>query len=217
MKIGITNLKGGVGKSTITQNIAVCFAHLDYKVVIVDTGTNQNSLSWYGVRDNDLPNINVVGVTYSEALTKSINNLHRDYDIVLIDGTPNLSKMVTRIILSSDILLIPIRPGATDFRTMEEFINRYNEAKEFKPVIPAYFVLNEFSSTKKVHEGIFEMIDGSFDIPILNSKINSRVAYAEVGVIGKGVYEYTDKKAKGEMINLTKEMLIKAKEHNLME
>ena len=75
MKIGITNLKGGVGKSTITQNLAVCFAHLDYKVVIVDTDTNQNSLSWYGARDSELPNINVVGVSESEALSKSIRTI----------------------------------------------------------------------------------------------------------------------------------------------
>lgn len=217
MKIGITNLKGGVGKSTITQNLAVCLAHLSYKVVIVDTDTNQNSLSWFAARDGDLPNINVVGVTESEALSKSIDNLHKDYDIILIDGTPNLSKMATRIILTSDILLVPIRPGAQDFRTMEEFINRYNEAKEFKSEIPAYFVLNEFSKAKKVHEGILKMIESSFDLPVLKTKINSRVAYTEVSVTGKGVYEYSDDKAKQEMVNLTKEILKIAKQLNLVE
>ena len=217
MKIGITNLKGGVGKSTITQNLAVCFAHLSYKVLIVDTDTNQNSLAWYGARDKYLPNITVVGVTESEALFKSIDNLHKDFDIVLIDGTPNLSQMATRIILTSDILLVPMRAGAQDFRTMEEFINRYNDAKEFRNEIPAYLILNEFSEMKKVHEGISKRIKSSFDIPILESKINSRVAYTEVSVVGKGVYEYTDSMAKKEMIDLTKEVLNKAKKLNLVE
>ena len=76
--------------------------------------------------------MNVVGESESEALNKSVDNLHQDYDIVLIDGTPNLSKMATRIILASDILLIPIRPSAQDFRTMDEFFKRYEEAKEFR-------------------------------------------------------------------------------------
>jgi chromosome partitioning protein len=217
LKIGITNLKGGVGKSTLTQNLAVCFAHLSYKVLVVDTDTNQNSLAWYAVRDKDLPNITAVGITESEALSKSIDNLHKDFDIVLIDGTPNLSKMATRIILTSDILLIPMRAGAQDFRTMEEFINRYNDAKEFKNEIPAYIILNEFSELKKVHEGIFKKIESSFGIPVLESKINSRVAYTEVSVIGKGVCEYTDPKAKKEIIDLTQEILTKAKELNLVE
>ncbi|MBR9919545.1 MAG: AAA family ATPase [Bacteroidetes bacterium] len=217
MKIGITNLKGGVGKSTITQNLAVCFAHLGFKTVIVDTDTNQNSLSWFGARDKDLPNVNVVGVSESEALNKSVHNLHQDYDIVLIDGTPNLSKMATRIILASDILLIPIRPSAQDFRTMDEFFKRYEDAKEFRNTIPAFFILNEFSEQKRVHEGISKQIESSFDVPVLNSKINSRVAYTEVSVLGQGVFEYSDPKAKNEMVSLTKEILEKAKELKLME
>jgi chromosome partitioning protein len=217
MKIGITNLKGGVGKSTITQNLAVCFAHLGYKIVIVDTDTNQNSLAWYGARDEDLPNVNVVGVSESEALSKSIENLHQDYDIVLIDGTPNLSKMATRIILVSDILLIPIRPSGQDFRTMDEFFKRLDEAKAFRENIPSYMVMNEFSDQKRVHEGIFSKIESSFEIPVLESKINSRVAYAEVSIIGKGVYEYSDTKAKKEIINLAHEILSEAKKLELME
>ncbi len=217
MKIAITNLKGGVGKSTITQNLAVCLAHFGYKVVIVDTDTNQNSLAWFGARDIELPNINVVGVSESEAISKSIENLHQDYDIVLIDGTPNLSKMATRIILVSDILLVPIRPSAQDFRTVDEFIKRFNKAKEFRETIPAYFILNEFSKQKKVHEGISQKIKSSFEIPILKSTINSRVAYTEASVTGKGVYEYSDPKAKNEIFNLTKEVLSKAKALNQME
>ena len=217
MKIGITNLKGGVGKSTITQNLAVCFAHLGFKTVIVDTDTNQNSLSWFGARDKDLPNINVVGVSESEALNKSVDNLHQDYDLVLIDGTPNLSKMATRIILASDILLIPIRPSAQDFRTMDEFFKRYEDAKEFRNAIPAFFILNEFSEQKKVHDGISKQIESSFDVPVFNSKINSRVAYTEVSVLGQGVFEYSDPKAKSEMVSLTKEILEKAKKLKLME
>ena len=217
MKIGITNLKGGVGKSTLTQNLAVCFAHLGFKTVIVDTDTNQNSLSWFGARDKDLPNINVVGVSESEALNKSVDNLHQDYDLVLIDGTPNLSKMATRIILASDILLIPIRPSAQDFRTMDEFFKRYEDAKEFRNTIPAFFILNEFSEQKRVHDGISKQIESSFDVPVLNSKINSRVAYTEVSVLGQGVFEYSDPKAKSEMVSLTKEILEKAKKLKLME
>jgi len=36
MIISISSLKGGVGKSTIAQNLAVCFAHQGYTVCIAD-------------------------------------------------------------------------------------------------------------------------------------------------------------------------------------
>ena len=61
------------------------------------------------------------------------------------------------------------------------------------------------------------IIESSFDVPVLNSKINSRVAYTEVSIIGQGVFEHSDQKAKGEMVSLTKEVLEKAKELKLME
>lgn len=217
MIIGITNLKGGVGKSTLIQNLAVCLSHMGFKTAVVDTDINQNSLSWYGARDGKLPALTVVGLSESEALINAIDHLHQDYEIILIDGTPNLSKMTTRIILSSDLLLIPVRPGAQDYRTLQEFMSRYEETKAFREAMPAYFVMNEFSAQKKVHSGLLERIASDFGLPVLDTKINSRVAYTEASVVGKGVLEYEDPKAKQEMINLTKEVLALAEENELLE
>src|SRR5262245_46275342 len=132
MKIGITNLKGGVGKTTVSINLAVCFANMNYKVCIVDTDTNQNSLSWYGHRDEELPPVMVVGAADPRALNKAVNKLHADYDIVIMDGTPNLSEMNTRVIMASDILLIPTRPGAHDYRAMQEFMTRLDQVREMR-------------------------------------------------------------------------------------
>lgn len=78
---------------------------------------------------------------------------------------------------------------------MDKFFKRCEDANNFG-IIPAFFILNEFSEQKKVHEGILKQIDSSFDVPVLKSKLNSRVAYTEVSVIGQGVFEYSDPKAK---------------------
>ena len=110
MKIGVSNLKGGVGKTTISQNLAVCFAQMGFKTCIVDTDENQNSLAWSGVRSEELPPITVVGIVDVKALAKTVDYLHKDYEVVIIDGTPSLSEMTTGIIIASDILIIPILP-----------------------------------------------------------------------------------------------------------
>ena len=215
MKIGVTNLKGGVGKTTITQNIAVCFAHMGYKVCIVDTDTNQNSLAWNGVRDENLPNILVVGATDSNALNKTVDTLHKDHEIVIIDGTPSLSKMTTRIILASDILLIPVLPSGHDFRSMNQFFERFEQAKEFREDIPAYILLNQFAKNLNVHQDMKEIL-AQFEIPILNSTVRNRVAYNKTGIEGRGVYEYADDKAKEEMVGLTNEILALAEQHEFV-
>ncbi len=216
MKIGVSNLKGGVGKTTIAQNLAVCFAHMGYKVCIVDTDTNQNSLAWSGVRDESLPGILVVGATDSKALNKTVDKLDRDHEIVIIDGTPSLSEMTTRIILSSDILLIPILPSGHDFRAMTQFVERYEQAKEFKAEIPAYFILNQFSENLNVHQDMKNMLT-QFELGIMETTVNKRVSYVRTGIEGKGVYESNDDKAKEEMVKLTQEVLKLAHQYKFVE
>ena len=216
MKIGVSNLKGGVGKTTVAQNLAVCFAHMGYKVCIVDTDTNQNSLAWSGVRDEKLPGILVVGATDSKALNKTVDKLDRDHEIVIIDGTPSLSEMTTRIILSSDLLLIPILPSGHDFRAMTQFIERYEQAKAFKAEIPAYFILNQFSDNLNVHQDMKTLLT-QFELGIMDTTLNKRVAYVRTGIEGKGVYESNDEKAKEEMVKLTQEVLALAQKHQFAQ
>lgn len=206
MKIGVTNLKGGVGKTTVSQNLAVGLAHVGYKVCIVDTDRNQNSIAWVGERADDLPNLLAVGLTESKALTKMVDKLDRDHDFVIIDGTPSLSEMTTRIILASDLLIIPTLPSGHDIRSMQLFFERYEQAKEFRDNIPAYFFVNQFAENVKLHQSITELL-GDFEIGILKTKFKRRIAYAETSISGKGVYEYSDPKAKAEVVELTKEVL----------
>lgn len=210
MKIGISNLKGGVGKTTVSQNLAVGLAHVGYKVCIVDTDRNQNSVSWVGERSGELPSILAVGVTDTKALNKMADQLEADHDFIIIDGTPSLSEMTTRIILSSDLLIIPILPSGHDIRSMQIFFERYEQAKEFRENIPAYFFINQYSETIKLHQSTKELLD-DFGIGIMETKFNRRVAYAETSITGQGVYEYSDEKAKAEVTALTKEVLEIAK------
>ena len=216
MRIGISNLKGGVGKTTLTQNLAVCFAHMGYKTCIVDTDRNQNSVSWSGARDESLPSILVVGVTDPKAINKTVDKLHEDNEIVLIDGTPSLSEMTTRIILVSDILLIPILPSAHDLRAMTQFFERYEQALEFRDNIPAYFFINQYADNKIIHRSIKDMLK-EFEIGIMKSTFKERVAYLETAVDGTGVYEYSDKKAKKEVVEMTQEVLEIAQKEGLIE
>ena len=219
MIISITNLKGGVGKSTITQNLAVCLAHMDYKVCIVDTDENQNSMSWNGARDEDLPSVTVVGATGQKGFSKAVKSLHRDYEIVLVDGTPSLSAMTTSIIINADMIIIPLRPSAQDYRTMDKFLARYNDAIDLKGEIPAYFLLNEYDERKIIHRGIKDTLEQTYEIPFMNTHIGSRTIYNEASVEGMGVYETegdSTRKAKKEMISLTNEVLEKASILNLV-
>ena len=213
MIISVTSLKGGVGKSTISQNLAVCFAHMGYRTAIIDTDTNASSVHWSGLREDDLPSITVLGLTESDALRKNIKQLQQDYDIILIDGRPSLSKLVTTIIMMGDLVLIPIRPSGFDIWATEKFIDNYEEAKALKGQVRAHFILNEYNEGINLNRDIKEALV-ELEIKPLKSSLRSRIAYGEASVMGIGVYEYKDTKAKKEITNLANEVSFKETSRN---
>lgn len=208
MIISITSLKGGVGKSTISQNLAVCFANMDYRVAIIDADKNDSCQRWLDVRDiKEHPNILVSGSDTPQSLRKNLTQFTRDYDIIIIDGTPDASKLVSTIILVGDLLLIPIKPSMADLWASEKFRDRYEEAVAMKEKeIPAYLILNEYAGNMNFNHEVREALD-DFGFPVLNTTIKTRQAYKEAMAGGIGVYEYSNSAAKEEMVSLTKEVL----------
>jgi chromosome partitioning protein len=205
MILSITSLKGGVGKSTIAQNLGVCFAHSKYKVCIVDVDTNQSAQRWSGLRNEELPAVPVFALTDGIELAKNIKHLAQNYEILIIDGTPSLTKVTSKIVLLADLLIIPILPSGLDIWATEQFIERYRDAEVQKGEnIPAYFLLNQFQSTNLSNE-IKDVLEQT-DIPVLKTNLKNRVAFREAVIKGLGVFEYKDEKAKSEIVELFKEI-----------
>ena len=209
MIISVTNLKGGVGKSTIAQNLAVCFAHMGYKVCIVDTDTNQTSVKWSSFRNEDSPSVLVFGMTEMGALPKMVAALNQYYEIVIIDGTPSLSKMTSKILLLSDITIIPTLLSGADFWAIEPFLERLDETKTINESLKAYILCNKHDDRINLEKTVVEALEAfneNFKIETLKTKLRQRVAYKEAMIQGLGVYELKDPKAKKEVVSLVKEL-----------
>jgi chromosome partitioning protein len=209
MVIAVTNLKGGVGKTTIAINIAVSLIHKGYKTCVVDTDTEQrSSVKWAGQRDESAKTLPVFAV--GEKLNREVEMLNADYDFVIIDGTPQLSERANRTILASDLILIPISTSGFDFWSFENFVERYEQAKAFKSNVEAFILLNKFNGNRNISRDVLEALSDFDNIPMLETTLAERVAYQETTIQGLGVVEYKDKKAKDEIDRLTNEILIKA-------
>ena len=202
MVISVTNLKGGVGKSTVTQNLAVAFAHKKYKVCVIDTDFElQTSTKWSEECTEDLPPVKVIAIRNDE-LSKTAVSLKKEYDIVLIDGTPALFELSTRAIILSDLVIMPILPSIADIWTLEKFLKGFEEARIAKEsmgaTVEAYILLNKYSDSLTLDREVVEVLRG-FDINVLESRLVNRIAYREAMPQGKGVIEGRDKKASAEM------------------
>ena len=147
MIISVTNLKGGVGKSTVSLNLAVWFAHQGKKVCILDTDVEQRtSMRWSGERHkiDGLPDVDVFGVE-GEQIIKSSAKQATNYDIVIIDGSPQLGKTALATAMASDLVLVPLTPSAFDLWSFENFLKIFQQVIDlscFRHV--QHFLTDEF-------------------------------------------------------------------------
>lgn len=205
MIIALYNLKGGCGKSTIAVNLAVTYAHCGKKVCLIDADLDQASaMEWAGNRSEEELYIPVFGKRPSQ-ITQESAKLRSLYDVCIIDGTPKLSELSDRIILASDIIIVPMKASLQDFRSTEKFIAQCRHIQEARQEhgmseLRTYIVLNEVKMNSKVFEQYKQTI-GQLKEPLLHC-ISSRVAYADSFEFGLGVLEWDDRKARKEIEEL---------------
>ena len=210
MKIlAISNLKGGVGKSTIAQNIAAQFAQNGVKVCIADTDTEQKtSVKWASLRDSSLVSVPVFSIA-PEKVSQEILGLKQKYELVIVDGTPALTELTTRIIILSDLVLVPILPGGGDIWALENFLERYQEAKVTKESyggkVDIAVIVNRYNERTTLDREVVNAIQ-DFGVTILATKLANRVSYREATIQGISVHETKDEKAKQEIEELTSEI-----------
>jgi chromosome partitioning protein len=192
--ITIAHQKGGVGKSTLALNLAVCFKdQLD--VALVDTDL-QGSIS-------DLKE-NLLGITIIQADNfKVIQELQ--HQLIIIDTPPYLSNRLPELFLISDYVLIPSKAGFFDVMAIRSTIALVNEAKIKHTRLKAGIALNMIKHRSGVTAEVQSLLKG-FEFPILNTIIHDRVSFTRSPITG-GVLFGDDNKAKEEITSLAEEIV----------
>lgn len=214
MIISSVSYKGGVGKSTIAQNLAVLFAKSGHKVVLVDADESGASSKWAAARaENEVePFIQTISKLDPRDIIPSVKRLYEDNDIIVIDGPPSLFPIVSKILLLSHINIVPVTPkGGSDIWVTQDFLDRYEEVKQSSESVgSAFFVLNMFKDNVNLHKAFAEALEenqAEFGVKKLNSILRERVAFGEANSQGLAVCEVGDPKAKAEVEALYEEIM----------
>jgi chromosome partitioning protein len=198
----------------LAQNLAVYLAKKGRKLCIADTDVEQQtSVKWgsvrAGIEDGSVPEIPVFLINPDTISDQILNKLGKKYDLVIIDGTPALTELTTRIIIMSDLVVTPILASATDVWALETFLKRYEEARITKESmggkVELYVLLNKYNERTNLDREIGEAI-GDMGVNLLATKISTRVAYKEATVQGLGIMELKDKNAQAEIESLASEI-----------
>lgn len=185
----ITHQKGGVGKSTLTFNMALAIK-TEAKVAIIDLDL-QGSL-WRSRNSVDIP------ILSSDNLSK-IKKL--DYDFIFIDTPPYFNEQLPDLIKLADAIIVPTKTGVYDLMAIEDTIDIIKSEKcENKTLIVLNMVKHNSTLTAEMLEAIER-----FNIQVAETHISDLVAFTR-SAINNGI---SDEKAKLQIENLTMEVLQK--------
>jgi chromosome partitioning protein len=214
MIISSISYKGGVGKTTAAQNLGVAFAHNGYKVCIIDSDETGASAMWSGIRaEREVkPQLTVVQITDAKAFIPNVQQLYEHYDVIIVDGPPSLFPIVSKIILISHLVLIPITPtGGSDLWVTQEILERYLEIQQQKEdTTPAYFLVNRYDPRINLHRLYLESLQVTgkeYGVELLDARLHNRIVYGEANAMGMGVIEMNDEKATAEVTALYQEVM----------
>ncbi|EDR6252697.1 AAA family ATPase [Providencia rettgeri] len=209
MIIGVLNQKGGVGKTTLSVNIAAALAHSGARVLLIDADPQGSSLDWSAAREGD-PIFSVVGLPRA-SVHKEIGQVGQGYDHIIIDGPPRVTDLARSAIMASDLVLIPVQPSPYDVWAADEVVKLIQEATVYKENLKSAFVVNRKIANTAIGRDVGEAL-AAYEMPILTSTVTQRVIYAEAAAQGKAVFEIdTAGPAAAEIAALVAEILEFAK------
>ena len=186
MIVGVLNQKGGVGKTTLSVNLAACLARTGARVLLIDADPQGSSLDWAAARQGE-PLFSVVGFPRA-TIHKEIAQLGLGYDHIIIDGPPRVTDLARSAIMASDLVVIPVQPSPYDIWAAEEVVKLITEARVYKENIKSVFVVNRKITNTAIGRDVREAL-AAYPVHVLDSSVAQRVVFAEAAAQGQAIFE----------------------------
>lgn len=121
--ISILNHKGGVGKSTITTNLAAYFANKGGKVLIGDFDIQSSSRNWLSLRPANAIPISSWDIQDGKLATPPEDTTH-----IIIDSPAGIrAESLAELVSLSDKVVTPLRASAFDIMSTTTFLEEIVE------------------------------------------------------------------------------------------
>ena len=117
--IVVANPKGGVGKTTLSTNLAGYLASRGHSVMLGDVDRQQSSRTWLGLRPAGLPKIATWQTSHDEVVRPPRGTTH-----IVLDTPAGLhGKRLDEVMKLADKVLIPLQPSIFDIHATHAFID----------------------------------------------------------------------------------------------
>jgi chromosome partitioning protein len=201
--IGVIQVKGGAGRSTLATNLAGELAKIGQTVLIDGDMPQGTSASWYAMRQQagktgDLASelIADTATDHRELIAKV--EKYKNADFVVLDGPPRIAEMTRAIVMLADLCLVPVGASVAEIWATADVLAIIEQAKKVRP-IDARMVWTRHRSATRLAKDLSEQAAAELGLPILKTPMALRVAYPEALGAGLTVAELHDQNARLEL------------------
>jgi chromosome partitioning protein len=218
--IGVIQVKGGAGRSTVATNLAGIIGLKGARVALIDSDMPQGtSASWGSLRQAETPidNLTIATAENHKDLVATAERLAKTHDFIVIDGPPRIAEITRATLILADLCLIPLGTSAAEIWATSDLLKTIGEAKDaakrIDKTIDARIVWNRYRAATTAGKEMPDAVKAELGLKALNTKIGYRVAYSDALAQGLTVMEWSDRAAKEEMRELCIDIgkIIKAK------
>lgn len=190
LSVLVGNIKGGCGKTTIATHIAAAFAAGGLVTAIGDCDHQRSSLGWLKRRDPHQPPI--LGLDWS----KDVGQPPKGLDRLVIDAPAAMHhKDVTELIGISDIVVIPVLPGAFDEDATAHFLRKLSDIKAVRKNKRVVAVVgNRLRTGTKASERLDRFFK-SLGFPVV-ARLRDSQLYPNAAASGSCVLEGKDRRSR---------------------
>jgi len=203
--IGIIQLKGGAGRSTVSTTLAGGLSK-QAQVALIDCDIPQGtSASWASLRDDK--NLDLHTAEDYRELIDLIESLQDQVDYIVIDTPPRIAEITRAVTVLSDLALMPIGTSTAEVWASTDMLPIIEQAREARSDIDIRIIWTRYRRQTKAAGEISEQAEEELGLKSLNSRMGLRVAYPEALGSGLTAAEMSDRMAKLEAMDLINEVL----------
>lgn len=197
--ISFLNAKGGVGKTTLSINIATCLARSGHSVVCVETDQQSSIENWR----TESCLFDVVEADGERDLYRVRKQL-KNYDYVIIDGAAGISPVSAAAVMVSDVVIIPVQPSPLDFSACGAIVEVIEARQALQPVIARFLITKQVYNAEM--NAVLKGAIQSTGIEVLRTTTSQRQSHVKSMLRGGTVYSGKDATAKAEYDLIVREI-----------